>query len=110
MKIAKASFGECVKYGDEICLLHKDSSGFLVSKNECSKTDQIGYKLEFTTNISSNMIFTLESRYKSLSRGDFVQYGDDLRLMNKKNSNFLAVSLFNFEISEELEEDDNPYV
>ena len=38
--------GKYVTYGTEIQLMHSDSGGFLCAKNECSKTEQIGYRIE----------------------------------------------------------------
>lgn len=38
--------GKYVTYGTVIQLMHEDSGAFLCAKNECSKTEQIGYRIE----------------------------------------------------------------
>ena len=105
------SFGELVKYGDEIQLMHMDSKGFLAAKNECSKTEQIGYKLEIMKQATPRMVFTFEPRYKSHSIGETIQYSDDLILKNKLNNNNLSVSpLSLIPPKEAYAYDDNPYM
>lgn len=110
-KLRKQSAGELVHYGDDIQLMHKDSGEFLVAKNECSKTDQIGYKLEIRKKTSSRMVFAFFPRYKSHKIGDAIQYGDNLRLKNTMNKNNLAVSPLNVLTSRNMNFfDDNPYM
>lgn len=110
-RLMKESAGELVRYGDEVQMMHKDSKGFLDAKNECSKTDQIGYKLEIRRETSSRMIFSFVPRYKSHKIGDAIQYGDNLRAMNVHNSNNLAVSPLNVSTSREINGiNDNPYM
>jgi len=83
----------------------------LLSKNECSRTEQIGYKLEMGEDFNSRMIFYFMPRFKSHSIGDNIQYHDDVRLVNKLNGNNLAVSPFNFVDSIDLFTfEDNPYM
>ena len=79
--------------------------------NECSQTDQIGYKVCIKNDFSNNMIFSLTSRYKSLTRGDPVQFGDEVRVIHNRSGNNLSISLLNFEIDDfSAEEHSNPYV
>lgn len=109
--MAKEAFGQPVRYGDLICLRHKDSSQFVVSKNECSKTNQIGYKVQIKKEFSRNMIFSITSRYKSLSIGDPVQFGDEIRILHNRSKNNLSVSLLNFEKTHiQNEQYQNPYL
>jgi hypothetical protein len=105
------SRGEFVKYGDIIQLRHKDSGGFLIAKNECSKTEQIGYGLEISNKSSSRMNFCFLPRFKSRSIGDIIQYTDNLRLVNIENKNNLAISLENYISPKDLYHyEENPYM
>lgn len=107
----KDSAGELVSYGDEIQLMHKDSQSFLSAKNECSKTEQIGYILEISKTPSSRMVFSILPKYKSHKVGDAIQYGDNLRVVNLENNHNLAVSPMNVIPPRDREYfDDNPYV
>ena len=83
----------------------------MIAQNECSNTEKIGYKLEVEKETNERMIFTFLPRYKSRSKGETIQYGDDLKLMNIVNKNFLSVSPINVISPEDnYSYDDNPYI
>lgn len=110
-EIMKGRAGQMVTYGSEIQLMHRDSGYFLVSKNECSQTEQIGYKLEVAEECSSKMVFTLLPRYKSRRIGDLIQFSDEVYVKNQKINSFLSVSPFELESSRDLYfQEANPYV
>ena len=109
--IIRSAAGELVKYGDEIQLMHRDSKGFLSTKSECSETELIGYKLEVMKKFNSGMIFMFLPRYKSHTLGESIQYGDDLRLFNTMNMNFLSISPYNIVSPKDFYYyEDNPYI
>ena len=107
--ISKA--GQVVTYGSEVQLMHRDSGYFLISKNECSQTEQIGYKLEVSNEYNSRMVFTLLPRYKSRRLGDFIQFSDDIYIKNIKINSFLSVSSHELESARDIYfQETNPYV
>lgn len=98
-------------YGSEIQFMHKDSNYFLVSKNECSQTEQIGYKVEVSNEYSSKMVFTLLPRYKSRRLGDFIQFTDEIYIKNIKINSYLSISNIVAESARDLYfQETNPYV
>ena len=110
-ELTKSKEGQLVTYGSEIQLMHKDSGYFLVSKNECSQTEQIGYKVEVTKEYSSKMIFTFLPRYKSRRIGDFIQFTDEIFIKNIKINSYLSISNAVSENARDLYfQETNPYV
>lgn len=103
--------GKFVTYGAEVQLMHNDSAGFLCAKNECSKTEQIGYRIEIETDYSHQMFFTFEPKYKSRSKGDKIQYYDMLHIRSPNNEHNLAISPSNYISPDNLFfKEDNPYI
>ena len=91
--------------------MHRDSGYFLVSKNDCSQTEQIGYKLEVSDEYTSKMIFTILPKYKSRRIGDLVQFSDEVYIKNSRIDSFLSVSPFELESARDLYyPETNPYV
>lgn len=91
--------------------MHRDSGSYICAKTECSKTEQIGYKIGISTEFNSRMVFTFEPKYKTRHEGDLIQYTDMVRLKNTKNEGYLAISLSNYEGPEEhYQEETNPYM
>lgn len=111
METVKQFKGKNVTYGAEVQLMHKDSGSFLLARSECSKTEQIGYKIGISSEFNSRMIFVFQSKYKTRQEGDLIQYTDLIRLKNMKNNAYLSISLSNFESPEEhYQEETNPYM
>jgi hypothetical protein len=91
--------------------MHRDSGYFLTSKNECSQTEQIGYKVEVSNEFSSKMVFTLLPRYKSRRIGDFIQFTDEIFIKNIKINSYLSISSLVTESARDLYfQETNPYV
>lgn len=100
-----------VTYGSDIQLMHRDSGMYLCAKNECSQTEQIGYKLHITDIFSSRMIFSFEPKFKSRKTGDLIQYTDFLRIKNVKTDNFLCISPTNSRSPRDLVmNNQNPFI
>lgn len=110
-EVIRSKQGQLVTYGSEIQLMHRDSGYFLTSKNECSQTDQIGYKVEVSNEFSTKMVFTLLPRYKSRRIGDFIQFTDEIFIKNIKINSFLSISSLVTESARDLYfQETNPYV
>lgn len=110
-ELIRSNSGQVVTYGNEIQLMHRDSSYFLISKNECSQTEQIGYKMEISNEYSTNMVFTLLPRYKSRRLGDLIQFSDEIYIKNIKINGFLNISGLQPESPKDLYfQETNPYV
>lgn len=103
--------GKSVTYGTEVQLMHKDSGSFICSRRECSKTEQIGYKIGVSDEFNSRMVFVFESKFKTRKEGDLIQYSDNIKLKNSKNGAYLSISLSNFSGPEShFQEENNPYM
>lgn len=110
-ELIKSKSGQLVTYGSEIQFMHRDSGFFLISKNECAQTDQIGYQLEVSADYSSKMIFSILPRYKSRRLGDLIQFSDEVYIKNMKINSFLSISSFVLENPREtFYQETNPYV
>ena len=110
-ELIETSKGEFVTYGSEIQLMHKDSKGFVCAMSECSKTEQIGYRVGIETDFRTNMEFTFIPKYKTRKRGDLIQYTDKIKLRNIENGHELSISPSNFYGPENhFMVDDNPYM
>ena len=110
-ELSRSKSGKFVTYGSEIQLMHRDSGYFLVSKNECSQTEQIGYRLEVSSQYNSKMVFTLLPRYKSRRIGELIQFTDEIFIKNISINSFLCISSYEIESSREAySHETNPYV
>ena len=110
-ELIRSSSGQVVTYGSEIQLMHRDSGYFLLSKNECSQTEQIGYKMEVSNEYSSKMVFTLLPRYKSRRIGDLIQFSDEIYIKNVKINGFINISSLEHEGPRKMFfQETNPYV
>jgi len=108
--IIKESEGRQVLYETEVQLMHADSEGFLVGKNECSKTEQIGNSLEISYEYSNRMYFRFVPKYKTRSKGDLIQYTDIIYIMNATKGNSVSVSHSNYIRSEKyISNETNPF-
>jgi hypothetical protein len=85
--------GGVVVYGTEVMLMHRDSGSLLMSINESSQTDQIGYKVELHTDLNSKMLFKLQPKYKSTKTGTPISYSDSVHIVNAMTGNYLTVAL-----------------
>jgi hypothetical protein len=110
-ELIRSKQGQFVTYGSEIQFMHKDSGYFLTSRNECSQTQQIGYKVEVSNEYNSKMIFTLLPRYKSRRIGDYIQFTDEIFIKNIKINSFLSISsMINDSAKDLYFQESNPYV
>lgn len=110
-ELIRSKAGKYVTYGTEIQLMHRDSGYFLVSKNECSQTEQIGYRLEVSSQYNSKMVFTLLPRYKSRRIGELIQFTDEIFIKNISINSFLCISSYEIENARETYSyETNPYV
>lgn len=100
-----------ITYGSEIQFMHKDSGYFLMSMNECSQTQQIGYRVEVSNEYNSKMIFTFLPRYKSRRIGDCIQFTDEVFIKNIKINSYLSISTIPGDSNPSLNlQQTNPYV
>lgn len=110
-ELIRSNSGQVVTYGSEVQLMHRDSGYFLLSKNECSQTEQIGYKMEVSNEYSSKMVFTLLPRYKSRRIGDLIQFSDEIYIKNVKINGFINISSLEHESPRKMFfQETNPYV
>ena len=84
--------GEVVSYGDEIQLLHYDSSSFLEGGKQCAELDRSCYIIRLSSQGNKSVYFTIEPRYKYRNEGQSVNYGDVVNFKNVKSGNMLHIS------------------
>jgi hypothetical protein len=92
-KLIESKTEQIISYGSEVMFQHEDSEYFISAKMECAMTDKIGYKCELSNALSNKMVFTINPKYKSRLKGDFIQHSDFVFIQNIKNSHYLSVSL-----------------
>ena len=110
-ELIRSKHGQMVTYGSEIQFMHKDSNYFLMSMNECSQTQQIGYRVEISNEYNSKMIFSLLPRYKSRRIGDCIQFTDEVFIKNIKINSYLSISTISGDGNPSLNlQQTNPYV
>lgn len=101
LEIINSAQGSQVLYDNDVQLMHRDSEGFLVARDKCSKTEQIGNSLEIGYQFTNRMVFKCQPRYKTRQSGDPVQYTDKIWLKNVKKLKNISISHSNFEVNDE---------
>ena len=88
--------GEIIYYGNEVNLIHKDSSRILGITGKASDKEKGSMRVKlFSQGVPEDVDFQILSRYKYKQIGDRVVFGDHIMLFNPKFGMYIHVSTVN---------------